>query len=68
MGFSTCKVNFLKSIGVHGIGDMNALKLIIDFGMWCFHFCACTIVWDSGCYDWYVDVNKLKCFPPCILF
>ena len=33
MSFLTCKVNCLKSTGVHGIGDMNALKLIIEFGM-----------------------------------
>ena len=33
MSFLTCKVNYLKSIGVHGIGDMNALKLIIEFSM-----------------------------------
>ena len=33
MSFLTCKVNCFKSTGVNGIGDMNALKLIIDFGM-----------------------------------
>ena len=50
MSFLTCKVNYLKSIGVHGIGDMNALKLIIEFGMLCFYLCACNIIWDYGCH------------------